>query len=144
MVLHSDKQANNKVIFTKMSRDVIVKLVLEENKFVYEQNLGITFLPKKIYLTKILIISNLNADGSGNLDPINIFAIFMNPFSDPLCEVLIDGVSKTLVCDDLILNRGGPMGTSTSFKVIGLFTGDLTSIGDNTIAAIALHLKFVE
>ena len=127
-----------------MSRDVIVKLVLEENKYVYEQNLGITFLPKKIYLTKILIISNLNADGSGNLDPINIFAIFMNPFSDPLCEVLIDDVSRTLVCNDLILNRGGPMGTSTSFKVIGLFTGDLTSIGDNTIAAIALHLKFVE
>ena len=32
-----------------MSRDVIIKLTLKEDKFDYDQNLGLTFLPKKIY-----------------------------------------------------------------------------------------------
>ena len=127
-----------------MSRDVIVKLVLEEDKYEYEQNLGLTFLPKKIYLTRISVISDLDASGNGSSDLENVFAIFMQPFSDPLCEVLIDGNSHSIVCDDLIINRGGPMGSTTKFKVEGLFRGDQVSIGPNTDASIALHLKFVE
>jgi hypothetical protein len=127
-----------------MSRDVIAKIVLVEDQYEYILNLQVTFLPKNIYLTRISIISDLDADGSGNTDPKNIFAIYMQPFIDPLCEVLIDGESRMIVCDDQILNHGGQIGTSTTFRVIGLFTGALTSIGPNTSAAIALHLKFVE
>ena len=107
-----------------MSRDVIVKLVLEENKFEYEQNLGLTFLPKKIYLTRISVISDLEASGTGSSDLENVFEIIMQPFSDLLCEVLIDGNSHSIVCDDLIINKGDPMGSTTKFKVKRLFRGD--------------------
>lgn len=120
--------------------DVIVRIDLQEETFEYNfDELNLTFVPSRVKLTRISIISDTDVDKDpDNRDPVNIFSVYMNGIIDPLCEFIVDGTCYSLMCNDEFICSN--VGLTTKFTIAGLF--DTETIGPNTIAGVVLHLRF--